>query len=80
MHPRAQRHGYARFLMAHVERGLAGRPAWLTCHRGSPGQRLYESLGWFTTDLPIRWPDDRTPGVLLTRTPVTPGRGADRQG
>jgi GNAT superfamily N-acetyltransferase len=80
VHPRAQRRGYARFLMPHVDRELARRPAWLTCHRESPGQRLYESLGWFTTDLPIHWPGDPTPGVLLTRTPVMPRRVAGRPG
>ena len=69
VHPRAQRRGHARRLMAHVHRVLAGRWCWLTCHQDSPGHRLYRSLGWQATDLPIRWPDDPTRGVLLTRTP-----------
>jgi GNAT superfamily N-acetyltransferase len=75
VHPHAQRRGCARALMARVEPVLAARAGWLTCHRDSPGQRLYESLGWSTTDLPISWPDDPTPGVLLTRTPLVPGPG-----
>jgi len=72
VHPRAQRRGLAHRLMAHVDRELAGWDCWLTCHRDSPGHRLYESLGWAETRLRIRWDDDPTPGVLLTRTP--PGR------
>ena len=70
VHPGAQRRGYARCLMAHVHRELAGRWCWLTCHQDSPGRRLYTSLGWESTDLPIRWADDPTPGVLLIRIPA----------
>ncbi|MGK5113787.1 GNAT family N-acetyltransferase [Geodermatophilus sp. CPCC 205506] len=73
VHPGAQRHGHARRLMAHVHRELAGAWCWLTCHRDSPGHGLYRSLGWQPVDLPIRWPDDPTPGVLLTRTPAARG-------
>src|SRR3954471_4663980 len=68
VHPGAQGRGHARRLMAHVHREVAGEWCWLTCHRNSPGHRLYGSLGWAPVDLRIGWADDPTPGVLLPRT------------